>query len=297
MGKKILLFGEKGQVAWELRRSLSPMGAIHVLGSRDCDFRDSSSICKVIRDVKPEIIVNASAYTNVEKAESEESTAAQVNGYALGVIGEEAARINALVVHYSTDYVFDGTKAEPYVEEDISSPLNAYGRSKLNGEENLKSSGAKFLNLRVSWIYGNRGNNFYLTMLRLAKERDELRVVNDQIGAPTSCRYIADVTAQIIRDSSLLDKCGTYHISTQGEASWHLFASEIISQAREIHPNLHFAVKEIKPISSAEFGSKVSRPANSRLNHEKVKKAFGIHAVEWQECLKRTLEDAIFLKF
>ena len=191
---KILLFGKNGQVGWELNRSLQPLGEIVVLDIEDVDFSEPESLRQIVQDVNPNVIVNAVAYTAVDKAEEEEELALNINGVAPGVLAEEALKLNALLVHYSTDYVFDGTKSTPYVETDSPNPINAYGRTKLAGEIAVQSSGCDYLILRTSWVYASRAHNFMLTMLKLAQEREELSIVSDQIGAPTSARLIADIT-------------------------------------------------------------------------------------------------------
>ena len=238
---KILLTGRNGQVGWELARSLMPLGEVFALDRTKCDLSRPETISNVVQAIKPDVIVNAAAYTAVDKAEEEEGLATTINGTSVGVIAEESRKLKALLIHYSTDYVFDGTKVEPYTEEDIPNPINAYGRSKLVGEKAIVESGCDYLILRTTWVYAARGNNFLKTMLRLAQEREELRIVADQYGAPTWARNIADVSAHVLaaaqherQDGGFVS--GTHHLCATGKTTWHGFSSAIIEHARQLAP-------------------------------------------------------------
>lgn len=281
---KMLIFGKNGQIAWELQRSLAVLGEVRALGSNEVNFLDKAAIVSAIKEYKPTHIVNASAYTAVDKAEQEEDVANKINGDAVGVIAEEAKRIEASFLHYSTDYVFDGSKTTAYVETDSAGPLNAYGRSKLLGEQNIQAVGGDYIVLRVSWVYGNHGQNFYRTMLRLGSEREELKIVSDQIGAPTWSRHIADASAHILKDRDISDKVGIYHLSPQGETSWYGFANKIFELHREagLTP---LKVKSLQEISTQEYVTPAKRPLNSRMKASKIFSAFGLMLPEWSQSL------------
>ena len=302
--QRILLIGSTGQVGWELVRSLRSLGELtHTstkpsgeLGVRDAlalDLADGDAIRAMVRDANPTIIVNAAAYTAVDKAEQEPELAAKVNAVAPGVLAEEARRVGAALVHYSTDYVFDGSGTRPWRENDPVAPLGEYGRTKLAGEEAIRAAGAAHLILRTSWVYGVRGNNFVRTMLRFARERAELRVVSDQVGAPTSARCLCDVTclalAQVLRDPAemLAERGGVFHVACGGETSWHAFAEEIFRQARSMGMNL--AVERVTPITTAEYHTPARRPLNSRLDRAKLREAFGLCPPDWSTALAETL--------
>lgn len=269
---KILLTGRNGQVGWELARSLAPLGEIAAHDRASLDLADADRICRLVRDIKPAIIVNAAAYTAVDKAESDEAAARAVNAQAPRVFAEEAKKLGALLVHYSTDYVFDGTKAGPYVETDAANPVSAYGRSKLEGELAIQASGCRHLVFRTSWVFGPRGGNFLLTMLRLAGERNQLRVVDDQFGAPTSSSMIADATAHALRTDG---PQGLFHLAAAGRTSWCGFAREIFKTA-----GLNTVVT---PITSAQYPTAARRPFNSTLDCSKLIKTFGFAPPTWQE--------------
>jgi dTDP-4-dehydrorhamnose reductase len=279
---RILLTGKTGQVGSALLRTLAPLGELVAFDRTGLDLAMPDRIVSVVRSVSPDVLVNAAAYTAVDQAESEPDVAHAINAAAVAVLAEEAKRAGALLVHYSTDYVFDGTKSAPYVEEDQPNPLNVYGRSKLAGEEAISSVGGQYLILRTSWVYAGRGRNFLLTIRRLLKEKDELRVVSDQIGAPTSAGAIADATAELLqRDPMALDNAGgTYHVTAAGHTSWHGFAAEIA--------RLEGAPREIRivPILSSEYPLPARRPKNSRLSNEKLFQRFGVTLPSWQDCLK-----------
>lgn len=275
--KRILLLGKNGQVGWELQRTLAPLGSVTALNSLELDLSDLDATRSKVREIEPELIVNAAAYTSVDKAESEPDLAMTVNGTVPGILAEEARRLDSLLVHYSTDYVFDGTKQGAYVEEDSVNPLSVYGKTKLAGEEAIRSSGARHLIFRTSWVYGMRGHNFLLTMLRLAKEREELRIVQDQIGAPTWSRMIAEATSLAIGRLGG-DLSGTYHLTSKGSTSWHGFASAILS-ALERKPRLVAIPTESYPLPAR-------RPKNSILSGEKLQSDFGLTLPDWKTCLE-----------
>ena len=286
---KILLFGKIGQVGWELNRSLQPLGEVIVFDQEDADFSDPESLRDIVRKFKPDVIVNAVAYTAVDKAEEEEELALNINGVAPGVLAEEAFKLNALLVHYSTDYVFDGTKSTPYVETDSPNPINAYGRTKFAGEVAVQSSGCDHLILRTSWVYASRAHNFMLTMLKLAQEREELSIVSDQVGAPTSARLIADTTILCVQQA-MKEKyenvfvSDLYHLTASGHTSWHGFTEEIVKVASK-QLNLKLKIKNIKAIPTIEYPTPAQRPMNSQLVLTKLEKAFGIVMPDWEKVL------------
>jgi dTDP-4-dehydrorhamnose reductase len=270
---KILLVGRNGQVGRELARSLAPLGEVQALGRDQLELTDPKAIRKTVRAAAPEVIVSAAAYTAVDRAESEPDLAFSVNANAPGILAAEAARLGALLVHYSTDYVFDGTKSSPYTEADAPHPLNVYGASKLAGEQAIAASGCRYLILRTSWVYGPHGSNFMLTILRAARERPELRVVDDQVGAPTSSLAIARGTAQVLRAGGE----GLYHMSAGGKTSWCGFARAILARARLETP--------VVPISSDEYPAAARRPRNSVLDNSRLGAAFGVTLAPWEEGL------------
>ncbi|WP_194711689.1 dTDP-4-dehydrorhamnose reductase [Noviherbaspirillum soli] len=273
---KILITGKTGQVGYELERSLQSLGTVASVDRKQMDLSDLSRIRQVIRDIKPDLIVNPAAYTAVDKAEEEPDVAMRINGEAVGVMAEEAKLLNAKFIHYSTDYVFDGTKIGSYVEEDIPNPINIYGKTKLAGERALQDSGVPHLIFRTSWVYGTRGKNFLLTMLRLGKEKKELRIVSDQIGGPTWCRTISDTTANVLVHAYASKtpeewwekNSGIYHLAAQGQTSWAGFADAIFSRMNsETSPIVH-------PIFTKEYPLPAQRPANSLLDCQRIKTKF-----------------------
>lgn len=283
---KILLFGKNGQVGWELNRSLQPLGEVIALDREDADFSEPESLRKIIQDVSPDIICNAVAYTAVDKAEEDEELALKINCVAPGVLAEEALKLNALLVHYSTDYVFDGTKSTPYVETDSPNPINAYGRTKLAGEIAVQSSGCDYLILRTSWVYASRAHNFMLTMLKLAQEREELSIVSDQIGSPTSARLIADTTMLCVQQAikeKLEDAfvSDLYHLTASGYTSWHGFTKEIVEVANK-RLTLKLKIKNIKAIPTADYPTPAKRPLNSQLSLNKLEKKFEVEIPAWK---------------
>ena len=295
---KILLFGKNGQVGWELQRSLAPLGEVIALGttSQDyCgDFTDLAGISETIRTIKPDVIVNAAAHTAVDKAESEPELARTINALAPAVLAKESARLNALMIHYSTDYVFDGSGDKPWLESDQTSPLSIYGATKLEGEQLIQASGCRHLIFRTSWVYGARGGNFAKTMLRLAKERDSLKVIDDQIGAPTGADLLADVTAHAIRTARRNPEVsGLYHLVAGGETSWHGYASFVLDYARRAGIDLKVAPDAVDAVPTSAFPTPAKRPHNSRLNTEKLQKTFDLHLPHWQAGVTRMLAEVL----
>lgn len=299
-GAKILLTGSTGQVGGELVRLLAPLGEVVAPAREAMDLSNAASVRETIRSVRPRWIVNPAAYTAVDKAESEPELAYAINAEAVRVIGEEARAIGAAVVHFSTDYVFDGAAAHLYTETDATNPVSVYGASKLAGERALEATGAAHFIFRTSWVYGGRGKNFLLTILRLARERETLRVVADQHGAPTWSRDLAMMIAYVIARcevsakggaiaDSLAGLGGTYHAAGAGETTWHGFAAEAIRLAGEREPGAHFAT--IKAISTAEYPTAAKRPANSRMNCDKLAGQFGWSMMEWRESLRKVMAE------
>ena len=288
---RILLIGKTGQVGWELQRSLAPLGHVIALDRTQMDLTRPDSIRRAIRDAAPDIIVNAAGYTAVDKAESEPDLAMQVNAVAPGVMAEEARRLNALLVHYSTDYVFDGKSPVPYTEADEPNPLNTYGKSKLEGERAIAASGCAHLILRASWIYSSRGTNFVLTMLRLAREREELAVVDDQIGSPTWARALAQTSAELLgKVRCTQEETGTYHLSAAGYTSRYDFAKRIIEIARQLSDEKE-GWATVRPITNAEYPLPAKRPLNAATSKEKIKRVFGIEMPAWTEQLDSYLHE------
>lgn len=299
-GGQILLTGATGQVGSELLESLKPLGAVIAPARTQLDLANADSVRETIRAVRPRWIVNPAAYTAVDKAESEPELAYAINAEAVKVIGQEAKFLGAGVIHFSTDYVFDGTGAEPYRETDAPSPASVYGASKLAGEMALAESGASHMIFRTSWVYGAQGKNFLRTILKLARERDTLRIVADQFGAPTWSRDLARMTAESIRHCEaiagsgelaavLADISGVYHAAGAGETTWYGFAAEAVRLQREIHPGVRFA--EIEPITTAEYPTPARRPLNSRMNCDKLFARFGWKMMDWHESLRRVLAE------
>jgi len=296
--QRILLTGKNGQVGFELQRLLQPLGEVVALDVQDLDLASPDAIRAKVRTIKPQILVNAAAYTAVDKAESQPELAMQINGVAPGVLAEEAKRLNALLVHYSTDYVFDGTKSEPYNETDMPNPLSVYGRSKLAGDQAIHAVGAPCYIFRTSWVYGARGQNFLRTMLRVGRERPELRIVNDQIGAPTWARFIANMTAQVLSKVSgnpdqAKEKSGLYNLTASGSTSWFGFAEAIFLEARSVTPNAN--APKLIPIPTSSYPLPARRPANSCLNNSTIIQAFDLTIPHWKamltECIGQMIKD------
>ncbi len=295
---KILLFGKNGQVGWELQRSLAPLGELIALDadSREMcgDFTDLDGLIRTIRAVAPDVIVNAAAHTAVDKAESEPELARTINALAPAVLAQEAKRGNAWLIHYSTDYVFDGSGEQPWREEDATAPLSVYGATKLEGEQLIRQAACRYLIFRTSWVYGARGGNFAKTMLRLAQERDRLTVINDQIGAPTGADLLADVTAHAIRTAwQRPELSGLYHLVAAGETSWHGYASFVLEYARRAGISLKVATDAVQPVPSSAFPLPARRPLNSRLDTAKLQSAFGLTLPMWQNGVARMLTEIL----
>ncbi|MEY8241337.1 MAG: dTDP-4-dehydrorhamnose reductase [Cycloclasticus sp.] len=290
---KILLLGKNGQVGWELQRSLAPLGeliALDRLGEKKLcgDLANLSELEKTVLSVKPDVIVNAAAYTAVDKAEDEIEVANKVNRDAPRLLAQLAKKIDALLVHYSTDYVFNGSGNKARREGDSTDPLNIYGQSKREGEQGIEKTGCRHLIFRTSWVYGVIGNNFAKTMMKLAGDRDELNVINDQIGAPTSSELIADVTSHAIRSALKEDElCGLYHLTAAGETTWHAYACFVIEQARKNGQN--FQVRSINEVATSEYPTPAIRPLNSILNCSKLEQEFSVSLPVWQQGIKRML--------
>lgn len=291
---KILLLGKNGQVGWELQRSLAPLGNVTALGSKEADFRHPVALAALVRELKPEIIVNAAAHTAVDKAESEPEQARAINALSPEVLAREAASIGAWLLHYSTDYVFDGSGNAPWVEESPTAPLNVYGQTKLEGEQAIRASGCKHLILRTSWVYAARGGNFAKTMLRLARERDSLTVISDQIGSPTGADLLADIAAhalsRALRDP---DVSGTYHAVANGATSWHGYAQHVIEFARSAGHPIKVASANIAPVPTSAFPTPARRPANSRLDTSKLRNTFGLTLPPWESGVERMLSEIL----
>lgn len=292
---KILITGKNGQVGWELQRAIASFGQIVAMDAEEMDLADADAIRRTVREVRPDIIINPAAYTAVDKAESDPDLAMAVNGTAAGIFAEESKRLGAVLVHYSTDYVFDGDKAAPYSESDVPNPQSVYGKTKFAGEQAIRASGCKHLILRTSWVYGVHGGNFVKTMLRLAKERDELRIVADQFGAPTWARDLAQATASALNcwktndwDNQL---SGLYHLSAAGRTNWHQFAEEIVRLARKCDSALAAKPLTINAITTSEYPVPAKRPANSVLASDKIREAFGIVLPAWQDSLAECVRE------
>lgn len=295
---KILLFGKNGQVGWELQRSLANLGEVVALGANDqdyCgDFTNLQGLADTVRQLKPDVIVNAAAYTAVDKAESEPEVARIINVDALSVLAREANLLDAWLIHYSTDYVFNGSGITAWTEADATDPLNVYGATKLAGEKAIQQSACKHLIFRTSWVYGTRGGNFAKKMLQFAQERDSLTVVDDQVGAPTGADLVADITAHAIRSVQLQEALsGLYHLAAAGETSWYGYACFVVEFSRKIGLNLKVTSEVIRPVPSSSFVTPAQRPKNSRLNVSKLQNSFNLHLPHWQKGVARMLTEFI----
>lgn len=292
----ILLFGKNGQVGWELQRALAPLGNLIVVDRQSTDycgdFENPEGVAETVRKIKPAVIVNATAYTAVDKAESEQDKARLVNATSLKAMAETAEEIGAWLIHYSTDYVFDGSGNQPWREDDATAPLNTYGQTKLEGEQAIVSNMTKYLIFRTSWVYAAKGNNFAKTMLKLAKDRESLSVINDQSGAPTGAELIADSTAHAIR-VALKNQAvaGIYHLVASGETTWHAYATKVIEFARA--QGVELQVQTINAVPTSAFPTPAKRPANSRLNTEKFQQAFGLNLPNWMVGVERMLLETL----
>ena len=296
---KILLLGKNGQVGWELQRSLAPLGELIACdfdspGELRADFSRPESLRPLIRAVRPDVIVNSAAHTAVDKAESEVEFARALNATAPGVVAQEAATLDALLVHYSTDYVFGGSGNAPRAEDAATAPLSVYGRTKLEGEELIRASGCAHLILRTSWVYAARGGNFARTMLKLAAEREILNVIDDQFGAPTGAELLADVTAHmVLRTHAEPALYGTYHCVAGGETNWHGYARFVIEWARANGQAIKVAANAINPIATSAYPTPAQRPLNSRLDTRKLQAAFGLQLPHWQLGVERMLVEVL----
>lgn len=291
--KTILLTGASGQVGWELQRQLSPFYMVITPGRNQLDLSNPDSIRRSVRELRPDIILNPAAYTAVDKAESETDLSMRVNGIAPRILAEEARQLDALLVHYSTDYVFDGDNATPYREDTPPNPQSIYGKTKLAGELAVQSAGCRHLILRTSWVYGIHGGNFIKTVLRLAKERGELRIVADQFGAPTWARLLAHSTLQILKSPQTIawdmHLSGIYHLTAGGRTNWYQYAEEILRLARQHDTQLKNKTINIHPISTEEYPLPAKRPKNSILSTAKIEQTFGLSLPEWQDDLATCL--------
>ncbi|HZV62789.1 MAG TPA: dTDP-4-dehydrorhamnose reductase [Methylophilaceae bacterium] len=297
LGGPILLTGVNGQVGHELQLTLAPLGQVISVAREQLDLTNQDAIRYAIREIKPSVIVNPAAYTAVDKAESEPDLAFAVNAEAPRVMAEEAACLDAILIHFSTDYVFDGSKTSPYIETDETNPLGVYGSSKLAGEEAIRAVGVQHLILRTSWVYGSRGRNFLRTIIKLAQEREELRIVADQIGAPTSSRAIANATAVMLSDWQA-EKSGTYHLTCTGEVSWYGFAQAILRfyeahRAGQGWPSLKVQADAVRAITTAEYPTLAARPAYSVLNNAKMLMGFHISMPLWSEALSAVMRELV----
>lgn len=293
---KILLLGKDGQVGWELQRALAPLGDVVACNRNEANLEQPESLRKLVQDHSPEVVVNAAAYTAVDRAESEPERAMRVNAEAVGVLAEEVKKQNSWLIHYSTDYVFNGVSQNAYFETDEADPQSIYGKSKRAGELAIEGTGCKHLILRTSWVYSVHGHNFVKTILRLAREKNELKVINDQIGAPTSAELIADITAlllyRLIYDPKLAAQVsGTYHLTAGGETSWHGFARFIVQEAISHGAALSTIAERVLPISTSEYPLPAKRPANSRLNTQKLCSTFGVTLPAWQIHTQRMITE------
>ena len=295
---KILLLGKNGQIGWELQRSLAPLGELVALDRHSTDLcgdlANLDGISATVRQVRPDVVVNAAAYTAVDKAESDVAMAHLVNAEAPGALAEAASAVGAWLVHYSTDYVFDGCGSQPWKENDPTGPLNVYGRTKLEGEQRIAARCAKHLILRTSWVYAARGGNFAKTMLRLARERDRLSVVDDQFGVPTGADLLADLTAHMVRSAlsgAAGDLAGTYHAAAAGETSWHGYARFVVDFASKSGLDLKAFPATVDPVPTTAFPMPAVRPHNSRLNTAKLQDSFGLHLPTWQQGVARMLTE------
>ena len=298
MSMNILLLGKGGQVGWELQRSLSVLGQVTALdfdSQAHCgDFANPEGVRDTVRQLRPQVIVNAAAHTAVDKAESEPEFARLLNATTPGLVAEEAARLGAWLVHYSTDYVFDGSGTRPWVETDTPAPLSVYGATKLEGEQRIQQSGCQHLILRTSWVYAARGGNFAKTMLRLGQERERLTVIDDQLGAPTGADLLADVTAHAIRHLQHRPQDGgLYHCVAAGETTWHSYAKFVLEHASKAQQAIKIIAKEVAPVPTSAFPTPATRPHNSRLATAKLQTTFGLQLPHWQTGVARMLAEIL----
>lgn len=288
---KILLLGKNGQVGWELQRSLAPLGELLALdrhSTSHCgDLSNLEGLAETVRVFKPNVVVNAAAYTAVDKAESDVQSAHTINALAPEVLSRACAAVGAYLVHFSTDYVFDGAGQTPWVETDATGPVNVYGQSKLAGEQGIAKQGAQHVIFRTSWVFGTEGGNFAKTMLRLAQEREKMAVINDQFGAPTGAALLADITALNLQQEKPLE--GIYHLAGAGETTWHAYAQYVLQTAQRLKPSLQYKVQEVAAVPTSEFPTPAKRPLNSRLNCHKLENALHLQLPAWQTGVEQML--------
>ena len=293
---KLLLLGKNGQVGWELQRSLAPLGEVVALERSDAggDIADLAGLAQTIRALRPDVIVNAAAHTAVDKAEAEPELVLRLNAEAPEAMAAEARRLGALLVHYSTDYVFDGSGRQPRTESDSTGPLSAYGRTKLDGEQRIAASGCRHLIFRTSWVYAARGGNFAKTMLRLAQERECLTVIDDQWGAPTGADLLADVTAHAVRHLKMQPQdVGLYHVAAGGETNWNAYAKYVLAQAQKLSPTIKMTAHEVAPVPTSAFPTPAARPHNSRMDTRKLQSTFGLTLPHWQQGVARMVAEIL----
>jgi dTDP-4-dehydrorhamnose reductase len=291
---KILLLGKNGQVGWELQRSLAVLGELVAWDRREADLAAPDALADAVRRVAPDVVVNAAAYTAVDSAESEADLARAVNAEAPAALAREAAGSGAWLLHFSTDYVFDGSGSAPWQEDAPTGPLSVYGRTKLEGEAAIRASGCRHLILRTSWVYGARGGNFAKTMLKFAQERDRLKVVADQFGAPTSAELLADLSAHLVRSVHARPELGgTYHAAPAGETSWHAYATHVIEFARAAGVPIKVAADAIEAVPTEGFPTTAKRPRNSRLDTRKLRDTFGLALPDWRQGVERMLTEVL----
>ena len=296
---KILLLGKNGQLGWELQRSLAPLGELVALDRQGApglcgDLGEPDGLAATVRAVRPDVIVNAAAYTAVDRAESEPDLARRINAHAPAALAREAAACGALLVHYSTDYVFHGHGQRPWAEDDPTGPLNVYGQTKLAGEQAIVQAGCRHLILRTSWIHAARGGNFARTMLRLARQQPRLTVIDDQWGAPTGAELIADVSAHaIVQLRARPDKAGIYHLAAAGETNWFSYAKHVLAQAGQAQAAIKIKATEVSPIATSQYPTPARRPHNSRLDCRRLQDAFGLTLPPWQHGVNRLLAEIL----
>ena len=294
---KILLTGKNGQLGFELQRALAPLGEVHAVGTKDCDLADADAVRALVRRVAPDVIVNPAAYTAVDKAESDEAKAHAVNAVAPAILAEEGARLGALMLHYSTDYVFDGNKQGAYTEDDRPAPQSVYGRTKFAGEQGVADANPRHLILRTSWVVGAHGGNFAKTMLRLAAEREALTVVADQFGAPTPAALLADLSAHLVREHARSHGAnfpyGTYHVAAAGETSWHGYAQFVIGEALAAGKALKTTVDTVAPLTTEQYPTPAKRPHNSRLDTTRFRTTFSLVLPSWQDGVRHVLQQIL----
>lgn len=293
---KILLFGKSGQLGWELQRSLAPLGELIALDSQDAggNFLQPQEVAHTVRRLAPDVIVNAAAYNAVDQAESEPAKTRQINALTPAILAREARQLNAWLVHYSSDYVFDGSGQTPWTETDIPRPLNVYGHSKAQGDAAIETSGCKYLTLRTSWMYAAHGENFAKTILRLAQEHAALHIVNDQIGAPTGADLLADITAHVLRQCRQTPECaGLYHATASGETSWYDYARFLLAEARKLGLPMKATPESLVPVPSHRYPCRARRPNNSRLNTHKLRTRFALTLPDWHTGITRMLLETL----